>query len=166
MKANKSKVLEYLKMALLLIFPITVGILLYMAKKIKAKVSQLNSAQLTKNFWLYEFDSKDGVKVPKELIPNVKKLATNLQVIRDYLGKPLTINSGYRSPGHNKTIGGQSASYHMKGLAADLDSIELTPTQIYDAIQHLIKEGKISKGGLKKYSGWIHYDVRGTMASW
>ena len=43
-----------------------------------------------------------------------------LQKLRDALGKPLILTSAYRSPAHNKRIGGAKASKHMEGIAFDV----------------------------------------------
>jgi len=40
--------------------------------------------KLTDNFSKKEFDSKDGAEMPPEVLENIKELALNLQVIRDY----------------------------------------------------------------------------------
>lgn len=117
--------------------------------------------KLTTNFSLDEFKSKDGSEFPEEVIENIKKLAVNLQVIRDELKKPITINSGYRSPKHNKNIGGAKNSYHLTGLAVDISVKDMTPKEVGKVIEELMDHGKITKGGLKVYSGWVHYDIRG-----
>lgn len=46
-------------------------------------------------------------------------LASNLQKIRDYFGKPLVITSPLRCKQHNKNSGGVSDSRHLKGWACD-----------------------------------------------
>ena len=122
--------------------------------------------KLTDNFTLAEFNSKDGAEMPAEVLENVIKLACNIQVIRDKIGCPLHINSAYRSPNHNKAIGGVKNSKHLLGKASDLTSRNHTPTQLYDVIESLIKEGKISEGGLGLYKSFVHYDIRGTKARW
>jgi zinc D-Ala-D-Ala carboxypeptidase len=43
-----------------------------------------------------------------------------LQELRDKLGIPLLITSAYRSPEHNKKVGGAKNSYHMRGVAFDI----------------------------------------------
>lgn len=121
---------------------------------------------MTKNFSIHEFMCKDGSPVPLPLIPNVEKLAKNLQVLRDHLGEPLTILSGYRSPAHNAKVGGKKNSYHMKALAADLSCKSKTPKQLHSIIEKLIAERKMNQGGLGLYPGFVHYDVRGTKARW
>lgn len=122
--------------------------------------------QLTKNFHLDEFKCKDGTAVPLELRDNVIELAVNLQVLRDYLGKPITINSGYRTPSHNKRIKGAKNSYHVKAMAADIKVQGFAPKDIAAEIEHLIARGRMKQGGLKIYATFVHYDVRGFRARW
>jgi zinc D-Ala-D-Ala carboxypeptidase len=43
-----------------------------------------------------------------------------LQALRDRLGKPLILRSAYRSPAHNRTVGGAPRSKHMDGTAFDI----------------------------------------------
>ena len=122
--------------------------------------------KLTDNFSLNEFNSKDGAEMPAEVLENCLKLAVNLQTIRDEAGCAIHINSAYRSPEHNKRIGGVKNSQHTKGTAADLVSRKHTPNQLYDLIENLIERGKISQGGLGLYRSFVHYDIRKTRARW
>ena len=67
---------------------------------------------------------------PSEIIDNLKYLVENaLQPIRNRLGFPITINSGYRSPLVNKLVGGSATSQHCRGEAADC---ELSPRFLTD----------------------------------
>lgn len=122
--------------------------------------------KLTENFTINEFASKDGKPFPLQVIENLKFLSVQLQTIRNEINKPIIINSGYRSPEHNRKIGGASNSYHVKGMAVDfwVDGIE--PIQLYQLIESLIKQGKIVQGGLGLYNSWVHYDTRGFKARW
>ena len=43
-----------------------------------------------------------------------------LDPARERLGKPITVNSGYRCPLHNSKVGGVANSQHMRGEAADV----------------------------------------------
>ena len=117
--------------------------------------------RLTKNFELEEFACKDGTAVPRRYYENCKELAENLQVLRDSLGVPLEILSGYRTVKHNKKIGGASASFHLTASAADLKADSLPTYKIYMRILKLMEEGKMKKGGLKCYPTWVHYDISG-----
>ena len=93
-----------------------------------------------------------------EVVDNLNKLADYLDVIREKVGKPILISSGFRCPVLNKAVGGVSNSQHQKGLAADLicadmGSLEkvLRETGGFD---QLIKEHR--KGS---NSFWYHVSV-------
>ena len=122
--------------------------------------------RLTKNFTQREFRSKDGAKMPSDVLENIKELACNLQVLRDLLGESIKINSGYRSEAHNKAIGGVKSSKHTKGLAADIRVKDLETDDLYLLIESLIKQGDMQEGGLGVYDTFVHYDIRGTRARW
>lgn len=84
--------------------------------------------KLTKNFSLEEFTlSATAQKAGIENEPNpiqIKRLRELcedvLQPLRDALGKPLTITSGYRCPELNRLVGGVEISEHQDGTAADI----------------------------------------------
>lgn len=78
----------------------------FLRKHYRPPVTPRSSNKLTTNFSLSEFACKDGTPIPDNLLSNVKELAKNLQVLRDSFNKPITINSAYRSPSHNKSVGG------------------------------------------------------------
>ncbi len=115
--------------------------------------------KLTANFSLAEFQSKDGDPMTPDVLLNVRRVARNLQVLRDELNAPITINSGYRSPAHNKKVGGASGSTHLTGEGADIVVKGYTPQQVYDTIERLQAEGKMEQGGLHAYATFTHYDV-------
>ena len=131
---------------------------------------------MTKNFSLKEFDCKgnckeckDGCDMPSDVYMNIIKLVKQLQFLRDYTGRAITINSGYRSPEHNAKISGSSKrSQHMLGKAADITIEGLKPTEVYRIIENLIDMGEMLQGGLGLYEekGFVHYDIRKTKARW
>ena len=122
--------------------------------------------KITDNFSLNEFNSKDGAEMPSDVLKNVIELAGDLQKIRDVANCPIHINSAYRSPSHNKAIGGVSDSKHILGIAADLTSRNHTPSELYDIIESMILCGEIAEGGLGLYNSFVHYDRRGIKARW
>jgi uncharacterized protein YcbK (DUF882 family) len=121
--------------------------------------------QLTENFNLVEFACKDGTQVPENLICNVQALAENLQVLRDHLGEPVRLNSGYRTQKYNARIGGAPKSQHLLAKAADITVKSKTPKQVKATIEKLIKAGKMKDGGIGLYAGFVHYDV-GPVRRW
>lgn len=144
------------------ILPIGIGILIGALLK---KYMRMGT-QITKNFNLDEFSSKDGGTMPKDVEKNIRELAKNLQVIRNYFNLPLSITSGYRSPAHNTKIGGAKNSQHMYGRAADFSIAGTSPIEVAKGIESLIAAGKIKQGGIGIYPTWVHYDIRGTKARW
>lgn len=92
----------------------------------------------------------------KEHLDNLLLLIVNcLQPIRDYIGKPMIINSGYRSPrlnGH-PLINGASNSQHTTGQAADFTIKGLTPKQIIELIN---KSGVEYDQLINEKNVWVH----------
>lgn len=115
--------------------------------------------KLTNNFNLSEFACKDGSQTPLEVYYNLQKLAIQLQVLRDYIGKPIKINSGYRSPNYNASIGGVKNSQHILGKAADITVKGFKPSVLAYHIEQLIYKGEMLQGGIGIYNGFVHYDI-------
>jgi uncharacterized protein YcbK (DUF882 family) len=122
--------------------------------------------QLTENFHLQEFSCNDGTPVPPELMQNVIRLATNLQVLREHLGERISINSAYRHPNYNKKIGGAPDSMHLRAMAADITVKSKTPKQLKAVIERLIKAKKVNFGGIGLYQGFVHVDIRQGHSRW
>lgn len=77
-----------------------------------------------KYFNYSEFDSPD-VQGSGQLMD--KKLLKLLDKVREIVGEPIIINSGFRTPAHNEAVGGKmpddngdGGSSHLKGLAVDI----------------------------------------------
>lgn len=122
--------------------------------------------KLTANFSLSEFKCKDGTDVPTELMPNVKKLADELQKLRDLLDEPIYINSGYRTPSYNKKIGGARNSFHVQAKAADIVVKSMSAKQLHSKIEYFISQGVLNFKGVGLYSTFVHVDVRDKKARW
>lgn len=74
----------------------------------------------------------------KKVIENLRALCIEvLQPLRDYLGKPVVISSGYRSSEVNKAVGGVRGSQHLRGEAAD---IHVENTEHLLKIMHFIMD--------------------------
>ncbi len=83
-----------------------------------------------------------------------------LEPLRQHIGKPLRINSGFRSPKVNKAIGGAKDSQHMKGEAADIecdflqnDELVAVITELELPFDQLILEHCDPN---VPFSGWVH----------
>lgn len=117
--------------------------------------------KLTKNFTLEEFACADGTPVPQTMPHslNIEKLADQLQLIRDFFGAKVTINSGYRTPAYNKSIRGARNSQHMQAAAADIVVEGHSPAEVQFALEGLMRLGIIVDGGLGRYKRFTHYDI-------
>lgn len=122
--------------------------------------------KLTKNLNKEEFDCNDGSEMPEEVLENIKKLAVQLQIVRDFFNSPIKINSGYRSKEYNKKIGGATNSQHILGTAADFTVKGYTPDQVANTIESLHRIGAIKIGGLGRYDTFTHTDIRNGNARW
>ena len=117
----------------------------------------MTSATSTKNFKLDEFKCKCGCE-GNEIDQRVINMC---QRIRDEIGTPVRINSGYRCAKHNMRVGGVKNSYHTKGLAADL-SCEKGALELWTVIQRLWKEDKLPELSYAiKYKNFVHIDCGG-----
>lgn len=94
-----------------------------------------------------------------EIVDNLNRLADYLDSIREKLGKPILVNSGYRCPVLNKMVGGVANSQHQKGLAADLVCADMAKLESVlretGGFDQLIKEHR--KGFPNSF--WFHVSV-------
>ena len=122
--------------------------------------------KLTAHFSKEEFECHDGSEMPLQVFNNVIEVAENLEVIRAHFNSPVTINSAYRSPVYNRSVGGAATSQHLSGRAADIVIDGVSPDEVADAIEFLIDMGMMKEGGLGRYYTFTHYDIRGEKARW
>ena len=122
--------------------------------------------KLTENFDLHEFSCNDGTQVPPIYHDNVIELAKNLQILRDYIKQPISINSAYRHRDYNTKIGGKPNSQHLTASAADITVKSMSPRKLKGVIEKLIAQKKLWFGGIGLYPGFVHVDIRDTPARW
>ena len=82
-----------------------------------------------------------------------------LQATRIALGQPMVVNSGYRSPAHNRRVGGAKRSFHVRGMAADI------ATRGVDAPRLVQIARAYGAGGVGVYGGFRHLDA-GPVRHW
>ena len=135
-------------------------------------IVQLNSsAKLSDHFTLGEMTRSSShpevYNIPShEAIANLKRVCVWLEVLRKRYGKPIIINSGYRSPQLNKKIGGVPTSNHLTGCAADIRVANMEQLIRYAAI--LLDYADESKQDFdellierNRYGAiWLHFAVR------
>ena len=88
-------------------------------------------------------------------IDNLKKLIEAiLDPLREWYGKPIYINSGYRSEALNKAVGSTSNSQHLLGLAADIDTGKKAENKkLFDYIKDNLEFDQLID---EKDLAWVH----------
>lgn len=114
------------------------------------------SQRIGEGFRVAEFACRDGSDVVL-IHPSLVRL---LEMIRDATEAPLHILSAYRTPSHNRAIGGVAQSAHLYGFAADVVSREVSPEMVAQLADGL------NAGGVGRYDTFTHVDVRGHNRRW
>lgn len=90
------------------------------------------------------------------VVENLKALAATLEEVRQLLGAPIIITSGYRAPAVNRAVGGSAMSAHCHGYAADFIAPEYgTPQEVARAI----RDSGIRYDQLIYEGAWVHLSV-------
>jgi hypothetical protein len=118
--------------------------------------------QLTPHFTLEELtftSHREFDNTPNVLqINNLQRLAEFLEKVRELLGKPMLIDSGFRSPEVNQAVGSTSISQHLKGCAADFRVPGMTPAEVVKAIRN----STLEYDQLILELGWTHISIPNT----
>jgi hypothetical protein len=99
---------------------------------------------------------------PRSLWPSLLAVTKVADEARHRIGRPLRINSAYRSPAYNRAISGASKSIHVLGGALDLSG---SPATLHKILTQMRREG-LFRGGIGRYKTFVHVDVRGKNADW
>lgn len=123
--------------------------------------------QLSKHFTLEELTVTDHRTLdnsPKqEEISNLQRLAQFLEEVKTVLGgKPVMINSAYRSKAVNDAVGSSDRSQHRLGCAADIRVPGMTPDQVVRAI---IAAGLPYDQIIREFDRWTHVSIPNTEAA-
>lgn len=95
----------------------------------------------------------EQARPPPQIRMNLARLAADLlEPARALVGR-LRVNSGYRCPALNATIGGSKTSAHMHGLAADVFPLDM---ELHDAFERLAESGLPFDQLIFEFSRWIH----------
>jgi len=92
----------------------------------------------------------------EEAKANLVRLARFLEEVRRALGRPIMVNSAYRSPKVNEAIGSKSTSQHCMGCAADIRVPGLTPN---DIVKELLKTNLEYDQLIREFDSWVHISI-------
>ena len=140
------------------------------------ELREYEDTKLTKDFKLVDFiysataKAKGITNIPdKQSLSNINGIAKVVQMIQDELGMKIHINSCYRGPVLNNTIGGANKSDHVFGAAADIRVIPFSlenNMKLWTCVNKLADEGKIKfrqlifeYGDKNKGPQWVHISI-------
>ena len=117
--------------------------------------------QLTEHFTLEELthtDHRQFDNTPNESeIANLQRLAEFLERVKMVLrGKPVMINSAFRSKQVNDAVGSKDTSQHRLGCAADIRVPLMTPNEV---IQAIIASGLEYDQIIREFDSWTHISI-------
>lgn len=117
----------------------------------KYSLKKDGETKVSENFKIKEFKCKDG---SDEILLDSSFILAKLQKIRTHFGKPMHINSAYRTVSYNKSVGGAKNSYHTKGMAFDIVISGVDLDEICKFAQ------SIGVLGIIRYNTFVHLDAR------
>jgi len=116
---------------------------------------------MTPHFTLAELthtDHREFDNTPNEAeLANLKRLAEFLEDIKRTLGgKPIMVNSAFRSKAVNDAVGSKDSSQHRIGCAADFRVPGMTPDQVVKAI---IAANLPFDQVIREFDRWTHISI-------
>ena len=116
---------------------------------------------LSDHFTLEELthtDHRELENIPNETeLANLKRLAEFLERVKTVLGgKPIMVNSAFRSKAVNDAVGSKDTSQHRVGCAADLRVPSMTPDEVVKAI---IASGIGYDQVIREFDRWTHISI-------
>ena len=117
--------------------------------------------QLTEHFTLEELthtDHRQFDNTPNESeLANLQRLAEFLERVKMVLrGKPIMINSAFRSKQVNDAVGSKDTSQHRVGCAADIRVPGMTPNEV---VQALMASGLEYDQIIREFDSWTHISI-------
>ena len=120
--------------------------------------------KLTEHFSLEELthtDHREYDNTPNDAeLENLKRLAEFLEEVKTVLGgKPIMVNSAFRSKQVNDAVGSRDSSQHRIGCAVDIRVPELTPDQVVKAV---IASSLPYDQVIREFDRWTHLSIPNT----
>jgi uncharacterized protein YcbK (DUF882 family) len=120
--------------------------------------------KLTEHFSLEELthtDHREYDNTPNDKeLENLKRLAEFLEEVKTVLGgRPIMVNSAFRSKQVNDAVGSRDTSQHRIGCAVDIRVPELTPDQVVKAV---IASSLPYDQVIREFDRWTHLSIPNT----
>lgn len=122
---------------------------------------------LSAHFTLYEmltsqtaarFSFTEQFNPPKSVVHNLERLCQQvLEPLRQIVGVPIQVNSGYRCLRVNQSVGGSAKSQHMVGQAADI----VINSKDVETVFQIIRASSLPFDQLiQEFDHWVHVSLR------
>lgn len=99
----------------------------------------------------------DGKEVIVNAVANLPRLAGFLEQVKTLVGgKPVIVNSAFRSEAVNSAVGSKNTSDHRRGCAADIRVIGMTPDEVTRAI---IASDLPYQQVIREFDRWTHVAI-------
>jgi len=93
-------------------------------------------------------------------LANLVRLAEFLEQVKTLLsGKPIMINSAFRSEEVNRAVGSKDTSQHRRGCAADIRVPDMTPDEV---VQAIMGSGLPYDQVIREFDRWTHVSIQNT----
>jgi len=90
-------------------------------------------------------------------LANLQRLAKFLELVKDRLGgRPVMVNSAYRSKAVNDACGSRDTSQHRLGCAADIRVPGMTPN---DVVRAVMASGLAYDQIIREFDAWTHISI-------
>ena len=94
---------------------------------------------------------------------NLQRLAVFLELVKDRLGgRPIMVNSAFRSKAVNDAVGSKDTSQHRLGCAADVRVPGMTPDAVVRAV---MASGLAYDQVIREFDIWTHLSIPNTPAA-
>ena len=122
-------------------------------------------SQLSEHFTLAELthtDHREFDNTPNEQeLANLYRLAEFLEQVKTALGgKPIMVNSGFRSKQVNDAVGSKDTSQHRLGCAADIRVPGVSPDQV---VREILAAGLGVDQVIREFDRWTHVSIPSTL---
>lgn len=116
---------------------------------------------LTPHFTLEELthtDHRQYDNTPNEQeLANLQRLATFLEEVKSALGgRPVMVNSAFRSKQVNDAVGSKDTSQHRSGCAVDIRVPQLTPDEV---VKTIVAAGLPYDQLIREFDRWTHVSI-------
>lgn len=109
--------------------------------------------------WLPQWSrAAEGAELTPEILETIERVASWMDTIREFFGKPINVHCWLRPDAYNALVGGAKSSVHRLGMAVDFDVVGL---DCDTAKKMILDAGLLDSMQLRMediHGNWVHLD--------